>query len=407
MQIGEPAQAVIQNREISSQLTALFATAVSIIVLALYASQPLVGIIGPELGLSARMSGLATTLTLLGYATGLFLLVPLTDVIENRKLILTTLAGNVVALVALALAPTAGVFLTASFVVGLLTSAIQMLVPIAASLSSEARRGRTVGNVMSGLMLGILFSRPIASIITEVFGWRYLYGLLGLAVAILTVALAWFIPTSQPQGRESYFRLIGSLGALLKDEAVLRRRAASQAMCMGAFGVFWTSVALRLAQAPLSLGQIGIALFALAGAAGVVIAPIAGRAGDLGLTRLVTALAHGCIVGAMVLAYVGGVLLSESRGISLVTMLIAAVALDLGVIADQTLGRRAINLLRPEARGRMNGLFTGLFFLGGAAGSVLSGIAWSAWGWSGVCTVGFAFGMGAIGVFLTESSVPV
>eukprot|EP01037_Dinobryon_pediforme_P023453 gene23453-24908_t len=303
-------------------LIALFAMAVGIVVLALYASQPLVGVIGPELGLSTSMSGLATTLTLLGYAMGLIFLVPMTDIVENKRLILTTLVGDAFALSILAISPNGLVFLSASFVVGLLTSAIQMLVPVAASLTPEVHRGRTIGNVMSGLMLGILVSRPIASLVTQFFGWRYLYGFLA--------------------------------------------RAASQAMCMGAFGIFWTSVALQLGQAPFLLGQGGIALFALAGAAGAIIAPIAGRAGDRGLTRSMTVLAHLAIIFALALAYVGVAALSNNRSLSLGVVVLAAVILDLGVIADQTLGRRAINLLRPEARGRMNGLFTGLFFLGGA-----------------------------------------
>ncbi|WP_143524068.1 MFS transporter [Rhizobium rhizosphaerae] len=389
---------------IGKRLTVVFAVAVGVVVLALFASQPLVGIIGRQLGLSADLSGLATTLTLLGYATGLILLVPLTDIIENRRLILTTLVANVCSLLSLASASTRVTFLIASFLVGLSISAIQMLVPVAASLSSEARRGRTVGNVMSGLMLGILFSRPIASLVTEAFGWRTLYGMLGLAVAILAFVLALFIPAFRPSGRGSYLQLIGSLGTILKQEPILRRRAASQAMCMATFSVFWTAIALRLAQAPFELGQTGIALFALAGAAGAVVAPIAGRAGDRGHTRPATALAHVAVIAAMVLAYLGGTATIGSSTVSLAVLLVAAVLLDLGVIADQTLGRRAINLLRPEARGRTNGLFTGLFFLGGAAGSALSGFAWNAWGWQGVCVVGLVFGVAAIGVSLSDRS---
>ncbi|HJO68038.1 MAG TPA: MFS transporter [Sphingomonas sanguinis] len=390
---GEPSGGV---QGIGTPLTALFATAVGVIVLALYASQPLVGIIGPELGLSPGLSGLATTLTLLGYATGLFLLVPLTDIVENRKLILATLVANICALSVLAFASTATIFLIASFLVGLSTSAIQMLVPVAAALSSEAQRGRTVGNVMSGLMLGILFSRPVASIVTEAMGWRALYGLLGFTVATLAVVLALFVPTFRPLGKTSYLALIGSLGSILKEEPVLRRRAASQAMCMATFSIFWTAIALRLAEAPFTLGQTGIALFALAGAAGAVIAPIAGRAGDRGFTRQATTLAHAAVIAAMILAYLGGSTHIESGGISLALLVIAAVLLDLGVIADQTLGRRAINLLRPEARGRMNGLFTGLFFLGGAAGSALSGVVWTVWEWQGVCAAGLTFGLAAV-----------
>ena len=398
----DPNEAAGAGDSISRRQVGLFAVAVGIVVLPLFATQPLVGVIGPDLGLSPSVSALTATVTLLGYAAGLFLLVSLTDVLENRRLILAILLGDVLALIALALAPTSALFLLAAFLVGLLTSAIQMLVPVAAALSAEASRGRTVGAVMSGLMLGILFSRPLASLVAEFWGWRSLYGLLAAAVAALTVALAPFLPPLRSRGHSSYGALIGSLGSILREEPVLRRRAASQALCMGAFGAFWTSVALQLSAPPLALGQIGIAGFAFTGAAGAVIAPIAGRAGDRGLTRPATILAHAAVSVATGVACLCGVILSASTGPALACLSVAAVLLDLGVIADQTLGRRAINLLRPEARGRVNGLFTGLFFLGSAAGSALSGFAWSTGGWGGVCAVGAVFGLGALAVALTD-----
>ncbi len=181
-------------------MTALFAASAGVLVLALFASQPLVGIIGPDLGLTPHLSGLTTTLTAFGYATGLVLLVPLSDVVENRGLIVATLVADVLALAFLAAAPGAGAFLAGCFVVGIATSAIQMLVPLAALLSPEASRGRTVGNVMSGQMLGILLSRPVASLVTELLGWRAVYGLLAVSVAVLTVTLGFLIPVRRPPG---------------------------------------------------------------------------------------------------------------------------------------------------------------------------------------------------------------
>jgi len=395
------------SSEISSGLTFLFAVAVGVVVLSLYSSQPLIGPIGPSFGLDASAAGLVTTLTLLGYASGLFLLVPLTDLIENRNLIVATLAVDIVALVAVACAPTPSLFLAASYVVGVTTSAIQMLVPVAAQLSSEARRGRVVGNVMSGLMLGILFSRPAASLITEFAGWRWFYGVLAAIVTVLATVLAFVLPRRRPVTTTSYPRLIGSMWTILLEQPILQRRATYQALCMGAFGVFWTSVALRLSAPPFSFGQKEIALFALAGAAGAIVAPIAGRAGDRGWTRQATRTAHLAVMGAMVLAEVGGDILAHGAPagwpeLALAIMVAAGVLLDLGVISDQTLGRRAINLLPPEVRGRVNGLFTGLFFLGAAAGAGASGVAWAHSGWPGVCAVGAAFGSTALAISLTE-----
>ncbi|OKO91501.1 MFS transporter [Bradyrhizobium sp. NAS80.1] len=400
-----------KTTEISGTLTLLFAIAVGVVVLSLYSSQPLVGLIGPSFGLNASEASLVTTLTLLGYASGLFLLVPLTDLVENRMVIVATLAVDVIALAAVACAPTTSLFLIACYVTGLTTSAIQMLVPVAAQLSAEARRGRVVGNVMSGLMLGILLSRPAASLVAEFAGWRWFYGVLAVIVAMLALVLMFVIPKRSPQTSTTYFRLIGSMWTILSEEPVLQRRALYQALCMGAFGVFWTSVALRLSAPPFSLDQTGIALFALAGAAGAIIAPIAGRAGDRGWTKGATRLAHLAVIGSMALAGIGGHELAPgasavSANVALAILVAAAVLLDLGVIGDQTLGRRAINLLRSEARGRVNGLFTGLFFLGAAAGSAVSGLAWVYSGWSGVCAVGAVFGATALVVSLTERAVP-
>jgi MFS family permease len=170
---------------------------------------------------------------------------------------------------------------------------------------------------------------------------------------------------------------------------------------MAAFGSFWTAIALRLAASPFHLDQSGIALFALAGAGGAVVAPIAGRAGDRGLTVLATRIAHATTVGALVLSGVAGAGWfgfepARHHGLALALLCLAAFVLDIGVIGDQTLGRRAINMLHPEARGRINGLFTGIFFVGSATGSALSGFAWATSGWSMVCLCGLVFAGAAL-----------
>jgi len=170
---------------------------------------------------------------------------------------------------------------------------------------------------------------------------------------------------------------------------------------MAAFSLFWTSVALRLAQPPFDLGQRGIALFALVGAGGAVVTPLFGRAGDRGWTRPATRAAHLLIIAALALAAWAGAG-REGPVLHLILMGTSAVLLDVGVTGDQTLGRRAVNLLRPEARGRLNGLFVGLFFLGGAIGSALAGLAWSAGGWPAVCLTGMAIGVAALAADLTE-----
>jgi predicted MFS family arabinose efflux permease len=387
----------------TGRMTAFFAFAVGVIALNVYASQPLLAPIAATVGTTSSETSLVTMLTLLGYSAGVFLIAPLTDVIENRKLIIRTLICDAAALVLFAVAPTLAVLLVASVIVGVTTSALQMLLPLAAFLSPESRRGRVIGNVMSGLMLGILLSRPLASVVADAFGWRAFYGMTAASIALLALAMNRVLPARPPVHRQRYGAILASLVTLLREEPTLRLRATIQAFCMVAFGIFWTAVAIRLAAPPFELGQRGIALFALAGAAGAVIAPIAGTLGDRGWSRAATFCAHVGIMVAMILAALaGGGLNFEPKAhpsTALALLAASAVLLDLGVICDQTLGRRAINLIRPEARGRINGLFTGIIFIGGAAGAALAGVAFNHGGWMTVCVTGTIFGLAAVFVF--------
>ena len=379
----------------------LFAASVGVIVLPLYAPQPLVDLIGPSLGLSLRTASLVAMTSMLGYTAGLVLLVPLIDVFENRRAILLTLLADVVTLAGAAASPSPLMFLLAAFASGCATSAIQMVVPVASSLVDEAHRGRIIGNIMSGLMIGILLSRPIASLAAAAFGWRGAYALDAIAVAVVAIAMHRVLPRRQPVVGLTYAGLIASLWMLLVEQPLLRRRALYQALCMGAFGIFWTAVAIRLAAPPFGLDPVGIALFALSGIGGALIAPIAGRAGDRGWTAPATRLAHMAVIAALLLAGAAGAgwfgLDPAARpGLSIGLLAAAAIVLDLGVIGDQTLGRRAVNLACPQARGRLNGLYTGLLFVGGAIGSALAGIAWVEAGWTLVCVVGLMFGVVAL-----------
>ncbi|RQS89760.1 MFS transporter [Burkholderia contaminans] len=388
---------------LSAGMTLFFAATVGVIVMDLFAAQPLTGPISADLHLPAGLAGLVAMLPQLGYAAGLVLLVPLVDLLENRRLIVATLAACAAALALPAFTRSGTVFLLATLVAGAASSVIQMLVPMAASMAPEAQRGRAVGNVMSGLMLGILLSRPLASLIAGSAGWRGFYVLVALANAAIAVVLALRLPSRTPSISAGYRTLLASMGRLLADEPVLRRHALSAALAMAAFSAFWTAVGLRLAQPPFGLDLHGIALFAFAGASGAIVTPLAGRAGDHGHGPAAQRIAHGTMLVALVVLGIAGAGwfgfdARVHRGLALALLAGGAALLDAGVIVDQTIGRRAINLLNPAARGRLNGLFVGLFFIGGALGAVLAGSAWASGGWSAVCGVGFAFA-GAAAVF--------
>ncbi|KVL60041.1 MFS transporter [Burkholderia cepacia] len=388
---------------LSAGMTLFFAATVGVIVMDLFAAQPLTGPISADLHLPPGLAGLVAMLPQLGYAAGLVLLVPLVDLLENRRLIVATLAACAAALALPAFTRSGTVFLLATLVAGAASSVIQMLVPMAASMAPETQRGRAVGNVMSGLMLGILLSRPLASLIAGSAGWRGFYLLAALANAAIAVVLALRLPSRTPSITAGYRALLASMGRLLADEPVLRRHALSAALAMAAFSAFWTAVGLRLAQPPFGLDLHGIALFAFAGASGAIVTPLAGRAGDRGHGPAAQRIAHGTMLVALALLGIAGAGwfgfdAHAHRGLALALLAGGAALLDAGVIVDQTIGRRAINLLNPAARGRLNGLFVGLFFIGGALGAALAGSAWAWRGWSAVCGVGFAFA-GAAAVF--------
>ncbi|AUC97605.1 MFS transporter [Bradyrhizobium sp. SK17] len=360
------------------------------VVTNLFAPQILVGLISRSLGMTTLQAGLISTLTLLGYALGLLLLVPLVDLVENKRLILRTLACAIVAAIGTAMAPTPVILLAATFVLGASCAAIQMVVPLVASMVPPERRGQAIGDVMSGLMIGILLSRPAASVIADSWNWRGYYITSAVLMTVLAGALARYLPSLQPAAKASYGALLRSFPDLLREEPVLRVRSWTAALVMASFTAFWAAVALRLPDAPFRLDARGIALFALIGVAGATATPLAGRWGDRGFARPLLIIAHLMIIGALALCAWAGVM--ESRATALTLLGIGAVLLDFGITTDQTLGRRAVNLLRPEARGRINGLFVALFFIGGAVGAAAASAAWSFGGWSAVCAVAATFG---------------
>jgi predicted MFS family arabinose efflux permease len=363
----------------------LFAMLVGVAVLPLYASQVLLGALDAELHLHA-WTALVTALTMLGYAVGLIALVPLVDRLPNRPLIGATLAAQAVCLTVAACASNPFVFLAASFSIGVTASAIQMLVPAAASLAPPQARGAVVGNVMSGLMLGILFSRPLASVVARGLGWRGYFCADAIVLAVTAACAVPRLPALTPTAKPSYRSLIASLGRLIVSTQALRRHALYQGLLMIGFNAFWTSVAVVLSRDPFHCGATEIAAFAFAGAGGVVAAPIAGRAADRGHARRAKQVAHAmAIVAIIVCSWALTAPLPRAAAIYIAAA--SAFLLDVGVIADQALGRRAINLLAAESRGRVNGLYTGLFFIGSAAGAAISGPALASMGWIGVGTV--------------------
>ncbi len=373
----------------------LFACACGIVVANLYYAQPLIALIAPEIGLSESAASLIVTLTQLGYCIGLILLVPLGDLIENRKLVILTICGAILALFLAMLAPTADWFLFSAFIIGVGSVAVQMLLPIAAHITPEESRGRTIGNIMSGLLLGIMLARPFSSLIADFFGWRAVFGVSAVLLIILTVILWLLLPVRKPKSDHDYFSLIASLWILLKGTPILQRRAIYQAALFASFTLFWTMTPILLAGPLFQFSQQGIALFTLAGAMGVIAAPIAGRMADSGHTKIATGYSIATVAFAFLLAQMGG------YG-SLAALVIAGILLDLGVQSNIVLGQRTIYSLGADVRSRLNGLYMAIFFAGGAIGSAIASLAYVYGGWSLVAWIGFAFPAMALMFFFTE-----
>jgi predicted MFS family arabinose efflux permease len=363
----------------------------------LYYAQPLIGLIGPTLGLGLSTAGLIVTLTQIGYATGLFLLVPLGDLLENRRLIACTLGVVVLGLAAAALSTSAVMFLAASLLIGVSAVGVQMLVPFAASLAPVAMRGRVVGTVMSGLLVGILLARPASSLIAAALGWRAVFAASAVLMAAVTALLVLILPDRRPALGQSYRALIGSLWPLLRDTPVLQRRTLYQSALFGSFALFWTAAPLMLAGPPFHLTQVGIALFALAGAGGAFAAPIAGRLADAGWTRPGTGFSISLVGAAFALSWLG----ARGHG-SIALLTIAAVLIDFGVQSNMVFGQRAIYTLAGQMRSRLNGIHIGVFFFGGALGSALAGPALAFDGWAIVTLIGLALPGLALLAFATE-----
>ena len=386
------------GKNLPAWLTMLLAAACGIIVANLYYAQPLVGTISSSIGLSANSSGLIVTLTQVGYVAGLLFVVPMGDIIENRRLVAASLLLTALALATAAVAKQVPLFLAASFVIGLGSVAAQVLVPFASYLASESSRGRVVGNVMSGLLLGIMLSRPLSILVADLFGWHAVFVLSGAAVLVLAIVLSKVLPARRPSSNASYAALLGSMWRLLRTTPLLRRRAAYHACVFATFSLFWTTVPFLLAGPMFHFSQKAIALFALAGIAGAVAAPVAGRLADRGWTRPGTGIALVTVVLSVLLPLV----VRTGSPVGVAVLVAAAILLDAGVSANLVLGQRALFSLSPQIRSRLNGLFMAIFFLGGAAGSAVGGWAYATGGWSAALWFGLAFPVAAILYFATE-----
>jgi predicted MFS family arabinose efflux permease len=375
------------RQEPSSALVTIVAIATGALVANLYYAQPLVSSVGPELGISDRLAGSITSITQIGYGAGLFLLVSLGDIVENRRLVLMTLSLTIVALVAAAISTTAAPFFLASFVVGVCSTGAQVLIPFVSHLVPPERRGRTVGNIMAGLLTGIMLARPAALFISASFGWRAVFWCSAVLMVAILIALFRMMPKHPPHGRLRYSQILTSMAGLWFALPALRWRAAYQFLMFGAFNMFWTAAPLMLAD-NLGLSQRGIGIFALAGAGGALSAPFAGRLADRGHSTLTS-------LGSMLLVGLGFLATGWAAAVpTVVGLAILAFLIDAGVQANQVVSQRIIfSAATPDNRGRVNAIYMTVTFIGGALGSLLGTVTYHWGGWTASALAGGTIGL--------------
>ncbi|HEI6800989.1 TPA: MFS transporter [Yersinia enterocolitica] len=368
------------EKTLSGSKVLMLATGAGLSVASIYYSQPLLGVMSSDLHASVGVVGLVPTLTQIGYALGILLLAPLGDRHDRRIIILLKGILLTAALLFSGFVPGINALLVTSFVIGIAATMAQDIVPASATLVSAAQRGKTVGTVMTGLLLGILLSRVLSGFVAEYFGWRSLYMGAALSVIIITLVIWRSLPRVPATSALSYPALLASMSHLWLQFKDLRRAALSQALLSVGFSAFWSTLAVML-QDTYHLGSAVAGAFGLAGAAGALAAPLAGSLADRRGPQVVT------LIGASLatLSFAALFLLPLLPfHLQIGLIVLSAIGFDFGVQATLVAHQTIIYSLEPAARSRLNALLFTCVFIGMAVGSALGSLMLEKMGWAGV-----------------------
>ncbi|MEO7111841.1 MAG: MFS transporter [Polyangiaceae bacterium] len=369
-------------QKITSSMVLLLAFGAGLTVAGLYYNQPILAVMARDLHASARAVGYVPMLTQLGYAVGIVLFAPLGDKLDRRRVILCKCAALCGSLLLAAVAPNIQVLCAASLAIGIFATAAQDFVPAAATLAPIHARGKIVGSVMTGLLLGILLSRLVSGFTADRFGWRSIFFVATLSIVGLAFVSAVRLPPFEPTTKSSYFSLLKSMLQLVRDLPELRVASLAQAFLCISFSAFWSTLALALAAPPYKASSAVAGAFGLAGAAGALMAPIAGSIADQRGPRAVIRFGAALVVASFLM-------MGLFQG-SMLVLILGAVLFDLGTQASLISHQTIIYGLDPNARSRVNAVLVATMFLGMSAGAALGSIALATRGWLGVCELGAA-----------------
>jgi predicted MFS family arabinose efflux permease len=369
----------------------VLAIACALTVANLYYIQPLLADISRSFAISQGVAGVVAMLTQVGYALGLLLIVPLGDTLDRRTLITLTTLAVTCSLLLTAVAPSIGVLAMASFAVGVTTVIPQIMVPFAASLARPHLRGRVVGSIMSGLLIGVLLARVVSGYVAAQLGWRAMYWIAAALMLALALILRLILPKEQARSGMRYDQLLRSLWKLARSEPVLREVSLFGGLVFGAFSVFWVALVFFLSTPPYHYGSEVAGLFGLVGLAGATAAIVVGKLADKIQARSIT--------GVMILVTFLSFVLFWLFGHWLWGLILGVILLDLGTQGAHISNQTRIYGLNPAANSRLNTVYMVSYFVGGSLGSLLGAYGWSAGRWNGVCLVGLLLLVAALAVY--------
>ncbi|MFD4492593.1 MULTISPECIES: MFS transporter [Lysinibacillus] len=375
-------------------VTFLFAAACGMSVANIYFAQPLLDQLSIAFNIDPSIIGVVITITQIFYGIGLLLLVPLGDLLNQRRLIIGQMLLSTTALVIVGTASYSIVLFAGMALVGLLAVVTQTLVAFAATIASPAERGRVVGIVTSGIVIGILLARTFAGLLTDLAGWRTVYLFSAAFMLIMVCLFVKVLPTVEREVKSlTYHQLIKSVFTLLKQERTLRIRAVLAMLIFADFSILWTSLVLPLSAPPLALSHSVIGAFGLVGVTGALAAARAGKLADRGYAQRTTGIALALLLFSwLFISYLEQ---------SLFALIVGIVLLDLAVQAVHVTNQAIILPLRTEARSRLTAGYMIFYSIGSASGSIASTQIYAHFGWEGISFLGASISALAILFWVT------